>query len=208
MNRFVIAEPKLCIGCYTCMPACVIVHQAAGLQAHPRLVVTQTPHGTMPVQCRQCDDAPCAKVCPVGAITQTEDAIQINESTCIGCKMCALACPFGAIEPHASSTLSQQMPFDAYIAASGVAPHDPMEATAKSMAPLSPLLGWTAGERTVAVKCDLCHFREGGPVCVEICPTKALRIVDEQAMVAANDAKRRQMVADTAAASPASPESA
>ena len=200
MNHFVVAEPRLCIGCYTCMPACVAAHQAVGLQAHPRLFVTHTPDGTMPVQCRHCEDAPCAKVCPVGAIVRADGAIQLNESTCIGCKMCALACPFGAIEPHGSSPLSQQMPFDGYVAADGVAPVDPLAVTAKSLAGLGPLLGWTAGERTVAVKCDLCHFRERGPVCVEVCPTHALKVVDTGTMAAVNDAKRRQTVAETAAA--------
>ena len=198
MNHFVLAEPRLCIGCYTCMPACVAAHQAVGLQAHPRLFVTHTPAGTMPVQCRHCDDAPCAKVCPVGAIVRAGGAIQLNENTCIGCKMCALACPFGAIEPHGSSPLSQQMPFDTYVAADGIAPTDPQAVTTRGMATLSPLLGWTAGERTVAVKCDLCVFRDGGPVCVEICPTHALTVVDTNSVTSANDAKRRQTVMDTA----------
>jgi hydrogenase-4 component A len=200
MNRFVIAEPRLCIGCYTCMPACVVAHRTVGLQAHPRLVVTHTPRGTMPVQCRQCEDAPCARVCPVGAITHADDAIQLNEQTCIGCKMCALACPFGAIEPHGSSPLSQQMPFDAYVAADGSAPTDPLAVTAESLVPLNPLLRWTAGERTVAVKCDLCHFRPQGPACVEVCPTHALKLVDNAGLTAGGDAKRRASVAATAPA--------
>jgi Fe-S-cluster-containing hydrogenase component 2 len=36
-------------------------------------------------------------------------------------------------------------------------------------------------ERKVAVKCDLCHDREGGPLCVEVCPLtgKALRYEPE-----------------------------
>jgi hydrogenase-4 component A len=32
----------------------------------------------------------------------------------------------------------------------------------------------------VAVKCDLCYFREEGPACVIACPHKALVFVDEQ----------------------------
>jgi Fe-S-cluster-containing hydrogenase component 2 len=37
-------------------------------------------------------------------------------------------------------------------------------------------------ERKVALKCDLCAGREGGPICVEMCPLsgKALRVVREQ----------------------------
>jgi len=196
MNRFVIAEPKLCIGCYTCEAACVSVHQEVGLQAHPRLVVTQTPQGTMPVQCRHCEDAPCAKVCPVGAITEADGMIQLNESTCIGCKMCALACPFGAIEPHGSSPLSQQMAFESYIPTAGAVLSEPL-APGANLAPLSSLLDWSAGVRTVAVKCDLCYFREDGPKCIQVCPTKALRIVDTETLSASISAKRRETTAKT-----------
>jgi hydrogenase-4 component A len=46
--------------------------------------------------------------------------------------------------------------------------------------PVHPLLAWTAGQRSVAVKCDLCHFRPEGPECIRVCPTKALYIVESE----------------------------
>ncbi|HMK78636.1 MAG TPA: 4Fe-4S dicluster domain-containing protein [Xanthobacteraceae bacterium] len=200
MNRFVIADPKLCIGCYTCEAACVHVHQDAGLQAYPRLAVTQTAQGTMPVQCRHCEDAPCATVCPVNAITQAEGMIALNESTCIGCKMCALACPFGAIEPHGTSPMSQQL-LDIFGAAAAAEPAEPAPPVAgDGLAPLGALLQWSPGVRTVAVKCDLCYFRADGPKCIEVCPTKALHLVDNQSLAASISAKRRQTVAKTSQA--------
>lgn len=48
MNRFVIAEPKRCIGCNTCMAACTQVHRQQGLQTHPRLTVERDAQGTAP----------------------------------------------------------------------------------------------------------------------------------------------------------------
>lgn len=69
MNRFVIAEPKRGIGCNTCMAACTQVRRQHGLQTHPRLTVERDAQGTAPVLCRHCEDAPCAQVCPFGAIT-------------------------------------------------------------------------------------------------------------------------------------------
>jgi Fe-S-cluster-containing hydrogenase component 2 len=39
------------------------------------------------------------------------------------------------------------------------------------------LLNWESGQKTVAVKCDLCDFREEGPACVGACPHQALRLV-------------------------------
>lgn len=197
MNRFVIAEAKLCTGCGTCEAACVEVHEQVGLQAYPRLHVTETPQGTMTVQCRHCEDAPCAKVCPVAAITHGAGMIELNESTCVGCKMCALACPFGAIEPHGTSPQSQQLPHPAY--AGAAIPSELPTPQQEVLMPLSSLLDWAPGVRTVAVKCDLCYFRAEGPRCVEVCRTKALRLVDGDTLAASIRAKQRE----TALTSPA-----
>ncbi|NNL34811.1 MAG: 4Fe-4S dicluster domain-containing protein, partial [Silicimonas sp.] len=47
-----------------------------------------------------CSDAPCVTVCPTGAsYKRVEDGIVlVNESDCIGCGLCAWACPYGARE--------------------------------------------------------------------------------------------------------------
>ncbi len=39
MNRFVIADSTLCIGCHTCEAACSETHRQHGLQSMPRLKV-------------------------------------------------------------------------------------------------------------------------------------------------------------------------
>ena len=179
MNRFVIADPEKCIGCYTCEAACVNVHEKVGLAAYPRLQVTHTSVGTMPLQCRNCDDAPCEKVCPVKAITFENRSVQINESVCIGCKMCALACPFGAITPWGAT------PKGADDGTYGTYPEPAAYPEPTPLPPppneeVHPLLAWTIGQRSVAVKCDLCHFRPEGPECIRVCPTKALHIVEPE----------------------------
>ena len=40
------------------------------------------------------------------------------------------------------------------------------------------------------VKCDLCYDREGGPACVEACPTGGLMVVDEEELAARQRARR------------------
>lgn len=50
------------------------------------------------ISCNHCAEAPCTKVCPTGAhAKRAEDGlVLIDAKKCIGCKMCATACPYGA----------------------------------------------------------------------------------------------------------------
>ncbi|EIO7585147.1 4Fe-4S dicluster domain-containing protein [Escherichia coli] len=68
MNRFVIADSTLCIGCHTCEAACSETHRQHGLQSMPRLRVMLNEKESAPQLCHHCEDAPCAVVCPFGAI--------------------------------------------------------------------------------------------------------------------------------------------
>lgn len=58
-----------------------------------------------PKSCLHCEDAPCVTVCPTGAsYKRAEDGIVlVNESACIGCGLCAWACPYGAREMDAEA---------------------------------------------------------------------------------------------------------
>jgi len=64
-----------------------------------RIAVVPVGHVNVPMQCRQCEDAPCTKVCPTGALRQAEGqgSVSINDQGCIGCKLCSMVCPFGVI---------------------------------------------------------------------------------------------------------------
>ena len=51
----------------------------------------------IPKPCMHCSNAPCTKVCPVGATFKRSDGITMqNPSICIGCRICVVACPYGA----------------------------------------------------------------------------------------------------------------
>ena len=51
----------------------------------------------MPVQCQQCENPPCTRVCPVQATWQETDGIVVVDyNWCIGCRYCMAACPYGA----------------------------------------------------------------------------------------------------------------
>ena len=97
MNRFVYANPKLCIGCDTCLAACADVHEAAGLQAQHRLVIARSGTISEPITCRHCENSPCVTVCPVNAVKVVDNHIVLDEKVCNGCKLCVNVCPFGVI---------------------------------------------------------------------------------------------------------------
>jgi molybdopterin-containing oxidoreductase family iron-sulfur binding subunit len=104
----------------------------------------------MPVQCNQCDDAPCEQVCPTGATYKAPDGIvMINYDKCIGCRYCMVACPY------------QARRFNWYH------PEVPL----KDRNPLVPMR-----EEGVVEKCTFCvHRTRRGKTtrCVEACPNKA-----------------------------------
>ena len=51
----------------------------------------------MPVQCHQCRESPCTKVCPVQATWQEPDGlVVVDYNWCIGCRYCMAACPYDA----------------------------------------------------------------------------------------------------------------
>ena len=183
MNHFIFADPVKCIGCNTCMAACSLAHEQQGLLSRPRLEVMRHGNGTAPVSCRHCEDMPCAKVCPVNAITATGHSVHINESNCIGCKLCGLACPFGAITPAADRPAGHPEVYEHYV------PEEELADAPGSNYSMPPFLAWNVGRRTVAVKCDLCYFRSS-PACVEACPTMALRLVDEKTLAELQNSKR------------------
>lgn len=53
------------------------------------------------VYCRECKDSFCVSVCPKEALERQENKlIKRYNMRCVGCKSCALACPFGTIFPE------------------------------------------------------------------------------------------------------------
>lgn len=103
MNRFILADSQKCIGCRACEVACVMSHNheqhvLTPARFQPRITVVKNQTQRNAVACHHCEDAPCARSCPNGAISQRNDAIQVDQAKCIGCKSCAVACPFGTMQ--------------------------------------------------------------------------------------------------------------
>ncbi|MHC4341233.1 MAG: 4Fe-4S dicluster domain-containing protein [Planctomycetota bacterium] len=112
-------------------------------------------HFYVPVQCQQCENPPCVKVCPVKATWQERDGIVvIDYDYCIGCRCCMAACPYGARHFNwCDPTLPSQ-----------------------ELNPKMHLLGNRPRPRGVVEKCTFCIQRTRAgyyPACLEACPTGA-----------------------------------
>ncbi len=99
-KRLVPIDVNKCIGCMECMFACsrrlgrgglvdsaIRVRSAGGIE-----------RGFVIIVCRSCEDPPCAKVCPAGALNARKGGgVILDESKCIGCGFCVQSCILGAI---------------------------------------------------------------------------------------------------------------
>lgn len=171
-----------CIGCRRCVYACVKennqsrspqihwisvldfekgerwvnVFEEANKYYNPQ-AVPQEGHFYLPVQCQQCENPPCVKVCPTKATWQERDGIiVVDYNWCIGCRYCMAACPYGARrfnwgEPRVAK---------------------------EELNPEVHYLGNRPRVKGVVEKCTFCiqRTRENPgryPACVEICPVGA-----------------------------------
>lgn len=209
-RTFVIADPATCIGCKTCMAACLHRHDAPNDVAVPRLTLVTTRAISAPVGCHHCAEAPCVDACPTGCLFSDDSHVGVRPDTCIGCRNCVLACPYGAVEivteklppePEASTALTAGADAGGAGAvagsSAGAAADDKLKgARARARAKKRKRT------RSTVVKCDLCFDHAGGPACAAACPTKALRLIDTRFLERARH--DRQKAAARAAASFAS----
>ncbi|MEQ6388185.1 4Fe-4S dicluster domain-containing protein [Bacillaceae bacterium S4-13-58] len=98
-----------CMGCHTCSISCKMQNNVPDGMLWNRVLTEgggdnidraggEYPHLEMnyrPVACMHCDNAPCIKVCPVGATYMDDNGrVLIDYDKCIGCRYCMAACPY------------------------------------------------------------------------------------------------------------------
>lgn len=117
-----VIDLDICVGCHACVISCkgwntenygaplsdqdpygsdpsgTFLNRVHSYELQPQDSPAQLVH--FPRSCLHCEDAPCVTVCPTGAsYKRSEDGIVlVNEDACMGCGLCAWACPYGARE--------------------------------------------------------------------------------------------------------------
>jgi molybdopterin-containing oxidoreductase family iron-sulfur binding subunit len=103
-----------CVGCQTCVVACKVENNvrfsspeetARGREINWMQVLPvskgefpEVLETFIPVLCNHCDKPACVPVCPTGATYKSESTGLIGQiyTRCIGCRFCAVACPYTA----------------------------------------------------------------------------------------------------------------
>ncbi len=190
-----------CIGCRKCVHACVAENNQSRSPEIQYIRVLKMPHGSldmekadhdytpdqvpeegyfyMPVQCQQCENPACVKVCPVNATWQESDGITvIDYDWCIGCRYCAAACPYFARRFNFAK------------------PSIPKDRINLDMA----YLGNRPRRMGVMEKCHFCIQRTRAgryPACLEVCPAGARKfgnVLDPESEVAKILATKRVFI--------------
>ncbi len=167
-----VIDLRRCDGCGKCTLACQQEHHLPKSFEWIKVFRLQDETGResyMPRPCMQCENAPCLRVCPVGATFKEPDGvILVDQGRCIGCRMCMAACPYGARYFNYDDPPAYNNPFGK------ATPEFPV-----------PQQKGTVG------KCMFCvHRTESGnprlPACVEACTMGALYVGDLDQDIAVN----------------------
>jgi dimethyl sulfoxide reductase iron-sulfur subunit len=166
-KRYVmLIDMKRCIGCHTCSVACKLGNNLpkevwwnkALTYGGPAM---DTPHGAFPnlemkyltLNCQHCEKPACVDACPSGATYKREDGVVMqNYDTCLGCRLCIMACPYSNVRSYNEGTPEYYLDF-----------------------PVGDQCVKSQQAGTVS-KCHFCYYRIDlglSPHCVEVCQAKA-----------------------------------
>ena len=194
MTEHIQVVPDKCRACRRCEVACIAAHHGMSFKEAmkhrdelvSRVQVVKAEGFKTTVRCHQCAHAPCAAVCPTGALQQDADGrIIMRVQYCVACKMCIAACPYGTITLETIGMPSVD--------------GDDGETLAQR------------ARREVAVRCDMCRAwrMENGKritACMEACPAHALSLVlADGSVVQAPAPEKKPAAAEGEAAKPATP---
>ena len=100
-----VVDTRRCFGCHGCEVACKaendvplghFIRQTIYHDFEPK--PGKVARIMVPMACQHCEDAPCIKACPCGAMHKgAGGTVQVDYNACSGHAACKEACPYGAI---------------------------------------------------------------------------------------------------------------
>lgn len=104
MESTLIIDWRKCSGCRICETSCSLTHEGVcnPSLSRIRVIADEKRLFYFPASCAGCKDPVCLEVCPVKALylDAGTSVVIVREERCIGCKECAIHCPFGAANIH------------------------------------------------------------------------------------------------------------
>ncbi len=104
MEKVIQVDIEKCIGCRSCEVACSLKNVGNSNPTRSKIRVIRYErrgefHNYVPMICQQCSTPLCLEACPVNAIAKNTEtgAMVVSEQTCVGCKVCTVACPIGGV---------------------------------------------------------------------------------------------------------------
>jgi Fe-S-cluster-containing hydrogenase component 2 len=106
MAKRLVLQLDRCIGCRACEAACRSRFKSEARVRYAEVGATVN----LPMVCRHCTEPLCASACPFDVIVRGEDGGVVRQASyhCVGCRSCALACPFGVIDTALLRRVSQK----------------------------------------------------------------------------------------------------
>lgn len=97
--KYLYVHPEKCSGCRECSLACSLKHFGECNPKKSAIIVVRDEFRRyeVPIVCFQCEDPVCLKFCHQNAYTISDGVVVRDEDRCIGCRMCAVLCPYNAI---------------------------------------------------------------------------------------------------------------
>ncbi len=99
--KVIFVDQERCLACRNCERVCSFQDSGGFKRKNSNIWVhiDLDDRTIFTLTCPQCETAACLEVCPTAAIRRDPDtlAVVVNETACVGCKMCINACPFGCI---------------------------------------------------------------------------------------------------------------
>lgn len=107
MQKSLYLDAEKCTGCLQCELACSYEHEGVfnPVKSSIKVFNFHDEGRFVPYTCTQCDEAWCMQACPVDAITvdSSTGAKVVSMSTCVGCKVCTISCPFGTVNYNSTT---------------------------------------------------------------------------------------------------------